>query len=71
LVIKLKNLRLFLKNWNKNVFGSVKIKKENLINEIFKINKISETRNFELAERNVLANFKEELNSILEKEKIM
>jgi len=27
-VLKIRNLRLFLKNWNKNVFGSINIKKK-------------------------------------------
>jgi len=46
-------------------------KKKNLINEIFKINKIGKTRILELSERNILANLKEELDSILVKEEIM
>ena len=70
-VSKLRKLRIFLKNWSKNVFGNIKIKKDKLLSEILVFNKIEENRPLKLAERNVLANLKEELNSILEKEEVM
>lgn len=70
-VLKLRNLRIFLKNWNINVFSNIKIKKDNILNEMLKINKIEETRQLYLGECNVLANLKEELNSVLEKEEVM
>ena len=70
-VSKLRELRIFLKNWNKNVFGNLKIKKDNILNEMLKINKIEESRSLNIGERNVLANLKDELNSILEKEEVM
>ena len=70
-VLKLRDLRIFLKNWNKNVFGNIKNKKDNILNEMLKINKIEGSNQLNLGERNVLANLKEKLNSILEKEEVM
>ena len=39
---KLRNLRIFLKSWSKNVFGSIKIKKDKILSDILTINKIEE-----------------------------
>jgi len=66
-VAKLRCLRSFLKNWSKNVFGSIKIKKVNILKDIFDLNKIEETIRLTLFECNILSDLNEELSYILKK----
>lgn len=64
----MRELRIYLKNWNINIFGNIKIKRQNKLKKIPYLDKLGEQRNLPRYENTILHTLEMDLNRLLDQE---